>query len=89
MQNFIEKYLKPLYLVIFYRVFYDKKAGGYFIRKRFLPFILLSPIIVPFFMLYGILMYIDWVTIYKSHWIRTEKQKLTPKQKLGIKLELY
>lgn len=40
-------------------------------------------VILPLFMLYGILLYFNWATTYHMSWVRSEKKKLTVKQKIN------
>jgi hypothetical protein len=79
------------YLTIVYQVFHieNEELNGWFIKKRPIVMLLIAPIIVPFFMLYGIVLYFDWVRSWEYHWIVGKKKKLTWKQKLYIKKKLH
>ena len=54
------------------------------VKKRLWLFILLTPVIAPFFMLNGLIQYWQWITTYYMAWIECEKQKLTLKQKIEL-----
>lgn len=73
-----------IFLYVFHVVFYREKEKGYFVRKRLWIFILLSPIIAPFFMLNGLLQYWNWSKTYYMTWVEGKKQKLTLKQKIAM-----
>jgi hypothetical protein len=76
--------LKSVYLYLFYRVYYDSKVKGYFVRKREITFILLGPILVPFFMLYGLILYVAWVASHRSAWTESPLRKLSFREKVNI-----
>lgn len=77
---------KIYFLLIYtlFEVFYRDEEKGYFIKKRLWLFILLTPIIVPFFMISGILQYFSWIRTYNMAWIEHKKEKLSFKEKLFI-----
>lgn len=78
------------YLTIVYKVFYfrDEQREGWFVKKNPITMLLIAPIMIPFFMLNGILLYWDWATNYYFHWVEGKKRKLTFKEKLAIKYKL-
>jgi hypothetical protein len=82
-----------LYLTVLtlgYKVFHLKndKYNGWFVKKNPVTMIVIAPIVLPFFMIYGIFLYWSWATNWYYHWIDGEKQKLTFKQRLYIKDQL-
>ncbi len=82
-----------LYLAVLtlgYKVFHLKndKYNGWFVKKNPVTMIVIAPIVLPFFMIYGIFLYWDWATNWYYHWIDGEKRKLTFKQRLYIKDQL-
>lgn len=80
----VRHWLYCTYLYAFHIVFYREKEEGYFVRKRLWVFILLAPIIAPFFMLNGLLQYWNWSKTYYMTWVGGKKQKLTLKQKIAM-----
>lgn len=79
-----------IYLIIVYKVFYieDNKCNGWFMKKNPITMIIIAPLLIPFFMMFGVLIYWDWVTNYNFKWIEGEKRKLTLKEKIIIKYTL-
>lgn len=77
-----------IYLTIFYKVFYAEDKEGFMMRKRILPFLLVAPIALPFWMFFSIFDYINYVLEYKSQWVefKDNSKKLTFKQRLAVKL---
>jgi hypothetical protein len=70
-------WLKSFYYIIFYRVFYDNKEKAYYVKRREITYLILSPVFLPLFMLYGIVLYINWVLVYYERYLLSEKLKLT------------
>ena len=83
----VRRWLYIAYLTITYKVFHlkDEEHNGWFIKKRPITMIIIAPILIPFYMLYGIVIYWAWATNWYYRWVEGEKQKLTCKQKLNIK----
>ena len=77
-----------IYLTIFYKVFYAEDKEGFMMKKRILPFLVIAPIVLPFYMLSSIFSYINYINEYKSQWItfKDDSKKLTFKQRLAVKL---
>lgn len=86
----VRHWLYFAYLTITYRVFHlrDNEHNGWFVKKNPITMLLIAPILLPFFMLYGILLYWDWATNYYFNWIEGEKRKLSFREKLAIKYRL-
>jgi len=86
----VRRWLYIAYLTIIYKVFHlkDEEHNGWLIKKRPITMIVIAPIMIPFYMLYGIVIYWYWATNWHYHWVEGEKQKLTWKQKLNIKNRL-
>ena len=86
----MKKYLPYIIGYIFYTVFYREDKQGFFVKKRAWVFIILSPLILPLFMLEGIINYINFVKKYDMHWINNEdgNKKLTFKQRLSYTKQL-
>lgn len=84
----IKAVINIIYLTIFYKVFYSKEKEGYMMKKRVLPFLVISPIIIPIYMFCSIFDYINYVLEYKSQWVtlKDNSKKPTFKQRLAIKL---
>jgi len=82
-------WLHSFYYIIFFRIIYNKEKKAYYVRRRFITHLILSPIILPFFMLYGIILYLNWVIIYYEHYYPSEKLKLTYKQKIWLISRLH
>ena len=74
-------------LTVGYKVFHlkDNEHNGWFIKKNPITMIVIAPIVLPFFMIYGIFLYWNWATNWYYHWIDGEKRKLSFKEKLIIK----
>lgn len=81
-----------IYLTIFYKVFYSEEKSGYMMKKRILPFLIITPIILPFWMFSSlcssVFSYIYYILQYKSQWVtfKDNSKKLTFKQRLAVKL---
>jgi len=86
-----KKVINIIYLTIFYKVFYSEDKKGYMMKKRVLPFLLISPMVLPFWMLCSISNYIIYILEYKSQWVelKDDSKKLTFKQRLVIKLNFH
>jgi hypothetical protein len=78
------------FITIAYKVFYfeDGSKRGWFVRKRPIVMILIAPLIIPFFMLYGAFIYLNFAYSWDYHWIDEENKKLSFKERLGIKYRL-
>lgn len=87
----VKHWLYFAYLTITYRVFHlnDEEHNGWFIKKNPITMLLIAPILLPFFMLYGIVMYWNWATNWYYAWIEGEKRRLSFKEKLAIKHQLH
>jgi len=85
----IKLWIYLTYLFFAYSVFYRTDNNGWFIKKRLWLFIILAPVLIPFFMIYGIVMYYEWITTYKMCWLGDEKRKLSFKEKIAIKYQLH
>jgi hypothetical protein len=87
----MKRWSRITFLTIFYKVFYGKTEegdGGWFIRKRLITMILISPILMPIYAIYGIRLYWHWATNYQMHWISDEKRKLSFMERIEIKHRL-
>lgn len=86
----IRRLLIIIYLTITFKVFHikDENRDGWFIKKRPIVVILAAPILIPFFMLHGVITYISWALNFDYKWIEGEKKKLTFKEKTMIKQRL-
>lgn len=86
-----KNWLLTIYLTIVYKTFHLKDGvhNGWFIKKNPITMIFISPILLPFFMLYGIVHYYKWSTNYYFHWVEGEKRNLSFKDKLSLKYKLY
>ena len=86
----VRHWLYLLVLTVGYKVFYlkDNDHNGWFVKKNPITMIVIAPIILPFFMIYGIFLYWNWATNWYCRWISGEKKRLTFKQKLYIKMQL-
>lgn len=84
----ISAVINIIYLTIFYKVFYDEDKEGFMMKKRILPFLVIAPIVLPFYMLSSIFSYINYMFEYKSQWVtfKDDSKKLTFKQRLAVKL---
>jgi hypothetical protein len=78
------------FITIGYKVFYfeDDSKRGWFVKKRPIVMILIAPLIIPLFMLYGACQYVQFAFSYDCHWIEEENKKLSFKDKLIIKYRL-
>lgn len=86
----IKLYLYLAYITVVYKLFHihDDTHNGWFVKKRPLVMLLISPILLPFFMLFGIVLYYDWATNYYFAWVSGSKRKLTFKETLALKYQL-
>lgn len=86
----IGRWLYLAYLTILFKVFHikDENYNGWFIKKRPILMIIISPVGIPLCMILGIFIYYDWATNYYYHWISGDKRKLNFKEKLLIKIQL-
>lgn len=88
----IARVINILYLTIFYKVFYSEEKEGYMMKKRILPFLVISPIVLPFWILSSlfssVFSYLNYILEYRSQWItfKDNSKKPTFKQRLAIKL---
>jgi hypothetical protein len=90
-QGGVRYWLYIAFLSIAYKVFHLKDNdghNGWFVKKNPIIMVLLSPMLLPFFMLYGIVLYWDWATNWYYSWVEGEKRDLTFKEKLAIKHRL-
>ena len=85
--NKFQRFSRYAFLTLMYKVFHrkDESHNGWFVRKRPITMLVLAPVLIPFFMLYGIILYWDWASRYYMKWMDADKKKLTFWQRIYIK----